>query len=276
MMSGASAAPMFWAWDFVEKHGLYSEIGSAARFAKVTQLASRGDLKPVPATTESSDLATLTVSPGLGWEDTTRYDFPLGPNTGPKLEGLSEYIQGKAHPEMMQIDPTFLLDVQKPTEMTFEINLISPSGAQIALTLDDKEIEKRELPLDRNYNDDPMKVQVSLPAGKHRLILSNDGPDWFMLSRITIQDYASRLKARVLASGDYAILWTYNGAEDRGAASGIVRFGGLNPGRYQLIGYETATMTKVETSVETIKKGSDTEITVKPLKKDRVYVLRRL
>jgi hypothetical protein len=274
MMAGPSAMPMFWAWDYVHRHDLYPVFGAAARFASVSGLAEWPDLKPAPVTVESKELGPMTVAPGLGWEPSKESEFPISPNMGRKISGMASYIQGRAHPDMMPKAPTLLLDAPAETEVSLEVSEVSDSGGTLSLALDGKEILRRDFPPKSIERGRPVVAKAEIPAGRHRLTLSNPGADWFRLSGIVFSRYAPRLKAQVLAGSDHAIVWLSQESPD-GGASGKVSFEGLKTGAYRVTRYDPATM-KIAGESEASAKEGKANLSVASLTSDRVYVFKKI
>lgn len=273
MLGGASGAPMFWYWDYVDQHNLYPVLGAGARFANASGLAERGDLRPLAVPVDSPDRGPLTVSPGVGWGNTTRHQFRITPDMGPTLAGLSSFIQGKAHPEMMPQPPEFQMDAAAPTKVTFEVSQISGAGAEMVVRLDGQEVARRSFEGNSVRGSDPVRLSVEVPAGSHRLTLANEGPDWLNLARITFDDYAPRLRTRALGARDLALVWVYNTQPERGPSSGTLRVSGLRDGRYTLVRYDTSTGAGAAAATVSAKAGR-VAAPVKGIAEDAAFALR--
>jgi len=271
MLTGASAAPMFWAWDYVQRQNLYSVIGGAARFARASGLASRADLSPTPVAVSSSQLGPLTLTPALGWETGKEATFAIGRQAQGTVAGMPSFIQGRAHPDMMPIPPTLVLDCPVDTNVVVTVRAVSAAGAELVLTLDGEEVVRKQLAQADAPRGRQLPISVAVPSGRHQLTIANDGQDWCQISSVVIERYAPAIDARAVASKEAAVVWARPVVGQ--SVDAEVRVRGLNAGRFRVERYDTTTGEGTPAGEIEVRNGVAT-LKIEKLGTDAAYVLR--
>ena len=275
MLAGASGAPMFWDWDLVHRLSLYPIIGAARRFAESSGIAARGDLKPVRPACTSDDLGPVHLMPTLGWEPVGRTEFVVHPSEAGPVAGLPSFIHGQYHRDMMPAPPQLVLDLREPTSVTVEIVRWARAGAVPVLLVDGKEAARLDLPAAEADVSRRQEIKANVPAGRHRVAIGNTGNDWYVISRITIDRYAARLRARALACSDAAVIWAYNSDPARGPATAVIYVPGLSPGRYRVWRYSTTTGLGSVYGMASVGRAG-LRIVARSVETDVAYAARRL
>jgi hypothetical protein len=274
IMTGASAAPMFWDWNYIHRHDLYKQIGVTAKIVNAAGLAGRGDLRQTKPRVNCQDLGPLVVAPQQDWGAVQRFEFRITPDVDSPLPGLPSFIHGRFHRDMMPKPITLHLKCSNPTAVRIAIARWARAGAVVKLSLDGSETTRLELPPAEADVHRRTELSVNVPAGEHSLEIDNAGDDWYVLSTITIEKYAPKLRAKGLVAKDLAVLWVRNSAPDTGDVSGTIAISGLENGRFVLWKFNTSDGTSVQLGTITAKNGS-AEVPIRSLASDEVYVLRK-
>ena len=241
LMAPTAGAGQFWFWDQVEAQGWWPQFASAAGFVQASGLARGGDFAPLhPAVDAPGSRAALTFAPPGGWGKTTRFDITLSSDgQAPDLNGVSSFIQGGSHRDMLPQPLAFHLHCAVPCRFQLRVGTVARAGAHPTLALDGKPAGELDLRAAANDHDANQEVGVAVPAGEHTVSLGNSGPDWFVANQILVTNYAPSVA--VLAKGNAQVVFFWAYVRDRSTAprSATLSLTGLAPGRYQVRLWDT-------------------------------------
>ncbi|MFH1784064.1 MAG: DUF5060 domain-containing protein [bacterium] len=209
LASPGAGTGMYWWWDtYIKDLYLYHHFKILASFMGQGDLRGLG-LKQSDVRVEQAtgDLVSLSLVPLVDWERSTQASFKI--DTKGKIssfEGLSRFIQGRAHKDM-KVSPNF--EVNYPFDGTFTVNvsMVSESDANISLYLDGK------LKLDEkiNYPEDGKHTirsyNINVPAGKHVVKIANNGKDWFRIRDIVLSNYTLPVIANGVQGTTFGMFW---------------------------------------------------------------------
>ena len=237
MMTPTAGAGQFWYGDAVVKNDWWPEFRSATAFLRtlhVPNVPSQTAL--TPAVSAPGALADLSFAPPDGWGPTTKTQVTLVPGgAAPNLSGVSSYVQGENHRDLLPRPVVFSLQCAQPSEFRLELGTVAAGGAHPVLTLDGKPAAEHDFPAAPADHEAGQSVSVQVPAGAHQVGVFNTGRDWFVLSRIVVTQYAPPVAALARGTNHSAVFWAY--VRPNGPAlvrGGSVTFPTLLPGAYQV------------------------------------------
>ncbi len=243
LMTDHAAAPMWWAWDFVDPAGptdRYAAFARAAAFIRAARLSERTETRQVSVAILGGDrTANLVLGPPGGWGKHTRARFVIpADGSAPDLTGLSSFFQGNNKRDMMPDAPEF--DVDFPSSggggtATIHLGQIARLGARIEVFVDGRQVLAETFPATTSDTTASRPFTVPIPAGRHTLRIASTGPDWFVVRQIALSPYAPTLTATARAGGGFAALYVQQ--RRSGTSSGKtgdvrLRVPGITPGRY--------------------------------------------
>ena len=242
LMAPTAGAGQFWFWDQVIPHQWWPQFASASSFLRTFSAGSYPDLTAVklPVRTPGA-FGDLSFTPPGGWGRATRDQVTLtSDGQTPDLSGVPSFIQGQNHRDMMPRPLTFALNCPVPCEFRVNIGTVAKAGAHPVLTVDGKPGAEADFAASPTDHEAGQTLTVELPAGAHQVGLSNIGPDWFVVRRLTVTHYAPPVAA--LAKGDTRGLFFWAYQRDRSGASPVsatLRLAGLTPGKYRVRLWDT-------------------------------------
>jgi hypothetical protein len=95
---------------------------------------------------------------------------------------LNGYLQGKLHTQLRN-PPTFLLRMPRGGAIQVHVRAVATLGARLECLVDGQLVKGVELP-DRDHKNDgaareyDKTFSFSIPSGKHRVTIQNNGGDW--------------------------------------------------------------------------------------------------
>jgi hypothetical protein len=123
------------------------------------------------------------------WSRAPRSEFRLGPDGIPADAcDLNGYLQGKLHTHLRS-SPTFLVNAPEGGELLVKVRAVAVLGARLEILVDGQSRCSFDLP-DRDGRNDSDALEhdrvlsFTIPSGRHRITLDNQGPDWAALSWI--------------------------------------------------------------------------------------------
>jgi len=235
LMAPTAGAGQFWFWDQVIPHAWWPQYASASGFLRAFSVGSHSGLKALsPRLRATGALGELVFTPPGGFEKATRETVTLSADgRTPDLSGVPSFIQGQNHRDMMPRPISFVLDCPTPCRFLLDIGAVAKAGAHPVLTVDGGPGAEADFSAVLKDRDAKETLAVDLPAGAHRVGLFNTGPDWFVVRRLAVTQYAPPVA--VLAKGDarHAFFWAY--ARDRSSTAPIratLVLTGMAPGAY--------------------------------------------
>jgi hypothetical protein len=235
LASPTAGAGQFWYWDQVLPHAWWPQFASAQAFVQMSGLPNLGAMQTVRPTVDApGPRGDLSFAPPGGWESTTRFDVTILPDgQTPDLAGLSSFIQGNGHRDMLPKPIVFHLNAVRPCQFRIRIDTVARSGAHPILTLDGRPAQEADFPAADKDTPSGRTLTVDLSAGPHTVSLFNTGPDWFVLGQVAVTGYAPAVAALAKADAHAAIFWAYT--RDRDSATprdATLTLPGLAPGNY--------------------------------------------
>ena len=186
------------------------------------------------AVTAPGSRAALSFGLPGGWGKTTRTDITLPPDgQTPDLNGVSSFIQGNGHRDMLPLPVVFHLNGALPCRFRLVFS-VSAAGAHPTLALDGNPAAETDFPATGKDQDTDQEISLEVPAGTHIVSVFNTGPDWVNVKRISVTDYVPAVA--VLAKGDaHAVFfWAYTRDRQSAARAATLTVTGLAPGRYRV------------------------------------------
>lgn len=238
MMAPSSGAGQFWYWDEVMKQGFWPLFASASGFVRTAGADRMTAGKAVPASiVASGPPGALSFAPPGSWAPTSTFkvEVPHG-GQGPNLAGISSFIQGNGHRDMLREPIVFHLSPTAGSTFTLEVGTVAKAGAHPQLSLDDKVMKEVDFTPAAADHDGNTAISISVPSGQHTVSLFNTGNDWFVARRIEISNYAAPVAVAARADGSGGVFWAY--ARSRSAtitAGSRLTLPGIAPGRYKVV-----------------------------------------
>lgn len=244
LVSEASGAAQYWAWDAVERNNLYGQFRPLAGFLKATGLtALSSKMRAVSARTETGAQGSVSFGPGGGWGAAKQTRFAIAPDgTVEGVAGMPAFLQGKAHPELFA-SAEFPVELREPATFSVRFRQSAKAGARPVLLVDGAPAAEKEFPAadrDTDLSGEGAELSARVPAGRHTVRLVNTGADWAVIDRVTLTPYGATLRVLAKANADAAVLWVRNVAPgDAASAGGITLPAVLRPGRYRVLWWDT-------------------------------------
>lgn len=128
-------------------------------------------------------LATARITPNLAWARPEANEFAVD-HTGMVHApfALNGFLQGQLHPHLRN-PPTFVVNAIGPAKLLMKVRAVATLGARIECRVDEELAGRVEL-LDLDHKNDGRApeyarvLEFNVPAGRHRVSLSNIGGDW--------------------------------------------------------------------------------------------------
>ncbi len=236
LMAGSAGGAMIWWWDsYVDPNGLYRLFDPLARFVDGLPLHRVG-MQPIEsaafeyvAPPRTPRRATVLIEGhGAQWQKHPMNEprtFTIHPDGSVSdAELLSSFLHGTGnHPEWTN-PQTFDVTFDRPGEFVVRVLGVSGhGGANLRVELDGQVVLERTFP-DEN-SDSTQTIHrydgdyaVHVPAGRHRIRVSNDGADWIELA-YELPDFIGEDRAPLTLTG----LWRADAPEGELAAIWRVR-----------------------------------------------------
>lgn len=235
LMAPTAGAGQFWYWDQVLAHNWWPQFKSAADFVRTFELPRIEKFSALNPTVESPGArASLSFAPPGSWDATTRFDITI-PNTGenPDLSGVSTFIQGAGHRDMLPRPIVFHLKCANPCRFEVALDTIAKAGAHPTLALDGKVVQEADFPASDKDHPADKTIAFDIPAGAHTVSLFNTGPDWFTIEKISVTNYATAVAALAKGNSSMAVFWAYRRDQNaQSPTSASLTIPGLKAGRY--------------------------------------------
>ncbi len=251
IMSEASGAAQYWAWDNIQRRDLYKEFSPAVAFVRLAGVTNLNGMSMAhPSVVTPGSEGSLSFAPGSGWETAKVTTFPILPDGSVKDAGkMPEFLQGKAHTEMFPF-AEFPITVEREVTFSVRFRESSRAGAHLIVKRNGEKIAESDFPAAENNTPQSGTLAVTIPPGSHTIRLENTGADWVRLARFTLAPFGATLRVAAKTDQTHAVLWVQNTRAD-GPSTGAITLSGLNAGKYRVVWWDTYTGKPLsETTVE--------------------------
>jgi hypothetical protein len=228
----------------------WSEFASAAGFERTFAVDRLGPMAALsPGVDVPGPRTALSFAPPGNWAATTKTDVTLMPDGhAPDLRGMSAFIQGRNHAEMLPRPITFHLTCTAPSQFQVQVGAVARAGAHPTLALDGQIVQEADYPAAPQDQDVDRSLSLNVPTGSHTVALSNTGPDWFTVTRIVVTDYVPSIAALAKGNAKAAVFWAYaRDRVERDPTIAALTLPGLAPGNYQIRLWDTRAGQMAET-----------------------------
>jgi hypothetical protein len=270
LMAPMAGQGQFWYWDETLKQNWWPQFASAASFVRqfgVDGLTEFSSVKLHAAST--GPRVSLVFNPPTGWASTTRFNVTL-PNDGslPDLSGMSYFIQGSGHRDMMSQPLTFELDAPTDCRLTANIGSTSKGGSHPTLSLDGGKPVEEDFPASGKDTDTSRGLSIDVSAGKHTVSLFNTGSDWFTLNNITVTRYVPAVGVIARQNSKSMLFWVYNrNRDDAQPVNASITLDNLPAGNIDVKLWNTWTGAQLP-STEVRRQGKSAILTLNGIVKD--------
>ena len=237
LMSPTAGAGQFWFWDQVMAQNWWPLFASASDFCRTFDVPGLGVLETIrPRVETPGTLAPLSFAPPGGWAKVTRTDITL-PADGqtPDLGGVTAFIQGNNHREMLPTPITFHVDCASPCQFRLTVGTVAKAGAHPTLSLDGGPVQALTFPATEKDHDADQALSVDVPAGRHTVSLFNTGQDWFVLKQVLVTNYVPAVAILAKGNDHAAVFWAYVRQGEVSSLRAVsLQLPGLKPGPYKV------------------------------------------
>ncbi len=285
LMAGAAGPPLTWhdgPRSPVETHDLYGHFRAIAEFLRGEDLAAEPCTpERLRATSgEGAEEGEVRYAPvlmeplfGLWLKQAPQAEFTVPPDGRVDTRGLGTKLYGgNADRAPYRNPPTFVLDC--PTETEFVVTVGEASGpSTVEVRVDGEVAASQPLPGEgrRSVPPEAARVMAPIPAGEHRVQVSNAGADWLAVRHYVVTAYRDRnaypdLEVFALRGSRRVLLWAHNtshtpevlalGVDPSPVIGARVRLADLADGRYRVEEWDTVTGERGKVRVETCRGGA--------------------
>jgi hypothetical protein len=178
MGQGTTAAQPWHGREMLEQHR-EGEVGAVFRFLALNRVASQGELVPFSAVVVTSDRVPLKIVPGQKWQRRAApdFDFPLDGTDVVDEANVPATLVGSAasRADGFPDRASYRLDLPRGVSMRAEIDSLAPAGGSLKVSVDGAQVASHTWAAGAAT---PAELKFTVPAGRHTLLLENDGPDW--------------------------------------------------------------------------------------------------
>lgn len=209
LLSGQAGPAEYWYWDQTYKFHLYGEYATEAKILKRSGFAENPDTIPVPVQVRGGVPGDLTVTPSIGWGETTKFVHDLAADgaTG-SLPGLSSYIQSAgSHNRNLMREPIRLrFSASSGGEARIVVGEISKAGGTLQVTSNGKPIVTKNWIAEASDHVVDQEFIVPFSAGSNVIQIDNSGADWFKLKSVTVPRIGSGVQSACISSRHYSLM----------------------------------------------------------------------
>ncbi|HZZ17891.1 MAG TPA: cellulase family glycosylhydrolase [Opitutaceae bacterium] len=212
MGQGTMAAEPWHGWEMLE-HDRLGEVGAVFRFLVLNKVASQGELSAFSAVVETPGHVPLRITPGETWQHRAAPDLEY-PVDGTEVIGAADIpanIVGSAasRAEGFPDRETLHLDLPTAASMKAEIDSVAPKGGNLKASVDGTPVATKSWAAGAPV---PSELKFNVPAGRHTLVLQNDGPDWVGVSALDLGIDEPSLGLIGRRNDHFIIAWVWNRA----------------------------------------------------------------
>jgi hypothetical protein len=269
VLAGDQGSGEYWNWERIAKNPTwYAEYKLASSIIRSSGLMSQRNATSLTLKLDTPLGAPLSFAPGMGWGASSQFVFNLPDDAGPSVMGkLSEYLQGRAHPELGKNRWEFAFKAKQPGTFFVKIAGVADSGAELHVELNGKPLKSEEFAAGSHVTE---TWEFPFQTGTNRLVLTNTGQDWVRMGGFSATGLAPVVRGSALASGSWAImrLRRADGLPPSWTATNLP----LTDGSYKMTIWDLDTGGSVTNSV-TVTGGRVGQLDMSP--KDEIAVLRK-
>jgi hypothetical protein len=273
--SPASGAAQYWAWDTVEKNGLYPRFAAATAFLKAAGPAVVSTrLRPAAVGAETKTRGAISFGPGGGWGAGKGSVFPISPSGAVGNAGnIMSFLQGRAHPELFA-RADFPVTLSEPATFTVTFRQAAKSGAHPVVLVDGAVAAEHDFPAGAKDADVDVTLSAKVPAGAHTIRLENTGADWAVIARIGLSPYGPTLRPLGKSGPGGALVWVRSTAAGGTPNAGRLTVPGLTPGaRYRALWWDTWAGRPLSDAAVTAGKDGSVALDTPPVTRDAALAL---
>lgn len=256
LLRGHSGVASYWYWDRMEEAKIWPEMKAASEAIAKGRFALRGKGVAQPVTVSTKGRTDLEIRPGVGWGKTTKFRFALPEEaTGEHLGKLSAYFNnpngGNAALFAEPLRLSFTLAA--PGSLLIDVAEIAAAGAAVKVSAmrGGREVTLAEKSWP-GKQENPGDVSLQLPAGKHEIIVTSTGADWFRVARISIPGLSPTVFGMAFRDGDFTALRLRGESKVAKGDSATISLPGLPDGDFkvEVLNFDTKAWSKKEMSVK--------------------------
>ncbi len=243
LLSGQAGPAEYWYWDEAYKYHLYDEYAREAKILKRSGFAENPDAMPVTIEVSGGVPSDLTVTPSIGWGETTKFVYNLATDgaTG-SLPGLSSFIQsvGSHNRNLMREPIRLRFSAAASGEAHIVVGEISKVGGTIQITSNGKLVATKNWAAEPSDHVVDQDFVVPFSPGTNEIQIDNLGVDWFKLKSVTVPRIGSGVRAACISSSHYSLMrlqWL-GGIGDQAKSLSIP---GLDDGDYEMRQFDLRT-----------------------------------
>ncbi len=250
LLRGHSGVASYWYWDRMEEAKIWPEMKAASEAIAKGRFAVRGKGIAQPVSVATKGQTDLEIRPGVGWGKTTKFRFSLPEEaTGEHLGQLSAYFNNpKGGNGALFAEPLRLsFTLASPGSLLLDVAEISGGGAAVRISAirngKDVTLAERTWP---GKQENPGDVTVQLPAGKHEIVITSSGADWFRVARIAIPGLSPTVFGMAFRDGDFAALRLRGESSVAKGDSATISLPGMPDGTYaaEILNFDTKAWSK--------------------------------
>ncbi|HSV72883.1 MAG TPA: DUF5060 domain-containing protein [Chthonomonadales bacterium] len=273
VVSTMPGAAQYWAWDRVERAGLFSAFRPAVEFVRRNGLAGRAGARAA-ATVTTADRGALRFAPAGPWGASRRVQWTVPPGAAPEgLDQMPAFLQGEAHRALFR---AAVLRVDYPSDGTFSVRIsqVARAGARVVVLVDGAPVAERAWPASGTDRSVSETLTASVVSGRREIRVENRGADWVVVAGFELDPYAPALAVTGRSGNDFAALWLFNrrgaypggeGAPVKGARLSVA---GLRPGVYRAEWWDTRAGTATASTSATAARDGRIELEVPEVARD--------
>ncbi len=266
LTSDLAAPPQYWAWDTVARNNLYPKFAAARRIIDDSGLVAQTDARRLPVAVDSDQRAPLVFTPGAGW-DSAATTFEIAPDgTIDGLANMAEFLHGDYH-RATGPEGRFTVTLPEPATFTLAYNSIARSGAGPRILVDGAVVASADHPAADGDQRGSWELSAPVPAGRHEIVVRNDGQDWLVIAALRLDPYVPALGARAKGTDDWALLWFEN-LRGTGEVSGEVTLAGMADGAYRVHWRDPATGEVAAPEAQVVARDGQLRLTTPPVAHD--------
>lgn len=310
VMAGGAGTPMLWYWDnYIHEKNVYSVFGPVARFVGQVDWAREpftpiDGMKVTMHNNEPERFEDLEFSTPGAWGKTTSGNYRVG-RDGRIEGGLISGLLGGPHKKDLPNKMVFELDMPADGQFVVRLGTVS-SRARLQIRVDDQvQVDEplttgppgegawkasRFFPQWKIWQADyDRDYRVRVPAGAHRVSITNADGDWLSLCGGRVTGYRSSRYPSLLALGlqspNVALLWlqdtrsTWKAVRDgvalREQVGMRVTIPSLTAGQYEVAWWNTYTGQTVARA-KVAAEAAGLTLAVPTFTRDVAAVIRRL